>query len=219
MSVDVPGFTSDHILGFLYDCVMAKKPRHCLEIGTFMGRSASVICQALEDIGGDHRLYCVDFYVQKYNPDYLNTRSKKYMINRCGPEIAKLYTDFENLANLEDCFRLTLERKPLMKKYITLLKGNSAALDFATIPAVDFAYIDGDHTYEGVRTDTLKTLSRLNENGMIVFDDYLERFDGVVRFVDLFSKSDTVQFKGQESGDIAFSVGDPESVGHQLAGG
>jgi len=46
LQTDVPGFTNDQILGFLYDCVVTKKPVNCLEIGTFMGRSASVICQA-----------------------------------------------------------------------------------------------------------------------------------------------------------------------------
>lgn len=209
---DIPGFTNNEILGFLYDCVMVKKPVNCLEIGTFMGRSASVICQALEHIGAEHALYCVDFYVQKYNQSYLNTKSKIYMINRCGPEVAKLYTDFDNLKNLEDCFHLTVSRKPLMQKYVKLIKSNSAELDISKIPLLDFAYIDGDHTYDGVRIDTLNVLSRLNPDGMIVYNNYLERFDGVMRLIDELRDLPGIHFEGQEQGNIAFTVSNPKGA-------
>ena len=99
-----------------------------------------------------------------------------------------------------------------MQKYVTLLKGHSAHLDFSTIPMLDFAYIDGDHTYDGVRIDAIKTLSRLNPQGMIVFDDYLERFGGIVRFVDEFSLIEGVKFEGREQGDVAFTISSPNDA-------
>ncbi|CAG0996607.1 hypothetical protein ARNL5_03687 [Anaerolineae bacterium] len=216
-TTDVPGFTNDAILGFLYDAVMWKQPVQSLEIGTFMGRSASVICDALNVLGGDRKLICVDSYHQTYNAAYLERSMMQYMINRCGPEIRRLYTDFDKLQNLEDCFRLTVERHPAMQRRCTLVKGDTKTLDFTRFPFVDLVYIDGDHEYEGVRSDFLNVLTRLKPGGLVIFDDYYEDFPGVMRLVDEATATSGCVYVGNEGQDIGFIIPDPASVRETLS--
>lgn len=212
MPVDVPGFTTERILAFLFDAVMWKKPVSCLEIGTYMGRSSAAICNALNLLGGERSLTCVDSYPQNYSARYLDRPIMQHMINRCGPEIYAVYTDFDRLKTLEDCFHLTLERKPEMKRYCTLVKGDTQNLDFSRLPEVDFAYIDGDHEYAGVRNDLLKTLTRLQPEGLVIFDDYYDDFPGVIRLVDEARQTDMCSYVGREGQDIAFIIPDPKKL-------
>jgi hypothetical protein len=55
-------------------------------------------------------------------------------------------------------------------------------------PKIDFAYIDGWHTYDAVRHDFFATLNLASEKLHILFDDYLESIpaDGVKKFTDEF---------------------------------
>tara|TARA_R110002096_G_scaffold14582_5_gene50738 strand:- start:55606 stop:56325 length:720 start_codon:yes stop_codon:yes gene_type:complete len=54
---------------------------------------------------------------------------------------------------------------------------------------IDFAYIDGDHSYEGVKADLNDIFPKMKEKGIIAFDDY-HRFgwwgDGVLRAIHEF---------------------------------
>lgn len=56
---------------------------------------------------------------------------------------------------------------------IELHKGDSSAV-IETFPDnyFDWIYIDGDHSYEGVKKDIDKSHSKVKENGLLVFNDY-----------------------------------------------
>lgn len=57
---------------------------------------------------------------------------------------------------------------------VSLHEGDSA--DFlATLPdaSLDFAYIDGDHSYAGVRRDIAAIASKMRPGGILAFDDYV----------------------------------------------
>ena len=60
--------------------------------------------------------------------------------------------------------------------------------DFVSqLPAVDFIYIDGNHSYESVRNDIEKSLTKLKTRGIMSGHDYnrkLERLKGVPKAVD-----------------------------------
>lgn len=217
MACDVPGFTNNRILGFIADAVMWRRPTHSLEIGTFMGRSASVICHALNQLGGNRTLTCVDFYVQVYNAEYLERSFMQYMINRCGPEIRDLYTDFGQLNTLEDCFWLTYERHPDMQRHARLIRANSQTLDLSNHEKIEFAYIDGDHSYEGVRCDFLLAASIMTPDALVVLDDFSVDFPGVQRFVNEIRNHSAMRYEGEQDGDIAFTVRDPGEVASYLA--
>jgi hypothetical protein len=53
------------------------------------------------------------------------------------------------------------------------IKHNSQTFDFSTIGKFDLIFIDGDHSYEGVKKDTENAFKSLkNENSIIVWHDY-----------------------------------------------
>jgi predicted O-methyltransferase YrrM len=56
---------------------------------------------------------------------------------------------------------------------IRQLFGDSKTFDYAPyLGKVDFVFIDADHTYDGVKSDTEKAFELLRPGGVIVWDDY-----------------------------------------------
>jgi len=49
---------------------------------------------------------------------------------------------------------------------------------------IDLLFIDGDHSYNGVKNDFLNYYSFVNNNGLIVLDDYCNKYPGIIKFVD-----------------------------------
>jgi len=66
--------------------------------------------------------------------------------------------------------------KEIKEEQVMLHRGASAAVASAFPDAYfDLVYIDGDHSYEGVKQDLEKYIPKVKSNGLIVMDDY---FDG-----------------------------------------
>jgi predicted O-methyltransferase YrrM len=57
---DAPALMAPQERVLLYGLVFALNPRRCLEIGTNRGGSAAITVAALDDIGGDGRIVCID---------------------------------------------------------------------------------------------------------------------------------------------------------------
>lgn len=53
-----------------------------------------------------------------------------------------------------------------------LIKGKSKAVVELVPDKIDFLFIDGDHSYEGVYEDFMSYKNKMNKNGLIVFDNY-----------------------------------------------
>src|SRR5262249_17560032 len=65
---------------------------------------------------------------------------------------------------------------------IIQILSDSATYDFADVECpLDFAYIDGAHSYEYAVVDSVNALLRLRPGGVIIWDDYYHFFPGVVR--------------------------------------
>lgn len=57
---------------------------------------------------------------------------------------------------------------------IEQLTGDSRTFDYTTYEgSIDLVFIDADHTYEFVRSDSLNAMKLLSSRGCIVWDDYL----------------------------------------------
>lgn len=74
--------------------------------------------------------------------------------------------------------------------------------------SVDFAYIDGDHSYEGARADLEAILPKMAVKGVIACDDYHRRGwwkNGVIRAVNAFlgAHSDELRVLAIEGAQIA----------------
>ncbi len=91
----------------------------------------------------------------------------------------------------EHCTSLTLSNKQMQQfnfkstllksanmfnseiKNLTLIEDNSLTYDFSKLGKFDLIFIDGDHTYDGVKSDTNNVFKHLiNENSIIVWHDY-----------------------------------------------
>ena len=62
---------------------------------------------------------------------------------------------------------------------------------FDTTPyreSMDYIFIDGDHSYEGVKNDTEKALQMLRSGGVIVWHDYAAKSPGVLKYLAEFSQ-------------------------------
>lgn len=56
---------------------------------------------------------------------------------------------------------------------LTLIEDNSLTYDFSKLGKFDLIFIDGDHTYAGVKSDTANVFKHLiHENSIIVWHDY-----------------------------------------------
>lgn len=74
---------------------------------------------------------------------------------------------------------------------INLIKGNSFSdetvkeLESALSEKVDLLFIDGDHSYEGVKNDFLKYSKFVKSNGLIILDDFdlTYIYPGIMKFV------------------------------------
>jgi hypothetical protein len=74
-------------------------------------------------------------------------------------------------------------RYPLSRK-IRQLYGDSAAADFQDMRGkVDFVFVDGDHGYDYVRSDTENAFSMLSSKGVIVWHDYGSKWKDVSLFL------------------------------------
>lgn len=72
---------------------------------------------------------------------------------------------------------------------ITQIFCDSRAFD--TTPyreSMDYIFIDGDHSYEGVKNDTEKALQLLRPGGVIVWHDYAAKSPGVLEYLAEFSQ-------------------------------
>lgn len=72
------------------------------------------------------------------------------------------------------------------------IKSNSKnALGRFQDESIDFIYIDGDHSYEGVMND-LQYYSKLKKGGVICGHDYSDSWPGTVKAVNEFFKDKTI---------------------------
>ena len=171
--------------------VAEHKPKHFLEIGVFCGVTARNVCELLEKIHGEKFQYTgVDLFgsdsSNKFNekePNYL--KEQKF-----SNPLKNIYYNFfkkENL-NSEKSVSNFLAK---FSKNVKLLKGNSnKILQNIRLDAVDFAFIDGGHSFETVWNDINNVFKNIKKGGIIICDDYKDAtyITGVQEGVDKFVK-------------------------------
>lgn len=138
-----------------------QKPEHkmqCLEIGSFEGKGSLVIEKTLCS-HKDSQLICIDplenFYVQ-------NNSSLEFWNKVCVGQQQRFLKNTEH------------------SKKILLWKGYSDDM----IPklenfSLDFVYVDGDHSELQVYKDAINVWEKVKPGGIILFDDYLFKKNGV----------------------------------------
>ena len=157
----------------LIEIVGEKKPQHFLEIGVFCGVTSRNICEFLNLLHQGNFTYTgIDLFGDDNNDN--NEKKPEYITQqKFSNPLKHIYYNLylkENLNSLKSV-------KKFLEKFenkINLYKGNSNnVLKDLDIKKIDFAFIDGGHSYQ----TTLNDLETVHQNmkgkkGTIVCDDY-----------------------------------------------
>lgn len=152
--------------GLFFESLIAMNDyKNILEIGTAYATTTKYLCRGAKLTGGT--VYAYDLWETHGLKNQFQQLSSK---NQCDSYL-KSY-GFEN-------FILTkIDSKS--KEFKELVNKNH--------PIIDFAFIDGCHSYDGVKNDFEIVYPKLSQTGMIVFHDTL-RIDGCREFmIDLRTK-------------------------------
>ena len=174
------------------------RPKVFLEVGVFCGVTARNVCELLNTIhSGNFKYVGIDLFGDKANedekvPNYLKKQSFSNPIKNLFYNIILR----ENLNSYESV-------QKFLKKYsknITLIKGNSnKILQHLDMEKIDFAFLDGGHSFETVFNDLNLLFDKisLNKDAIILCDDYddADYITGVKRAVDQFVKEKKLKFE------------------------
>ena len=162
--------------------IKEKKPKNFLEVGVFHGVTSRNVCNLLNSIHGNNFKFTgIDIFTTETNlvEDEFIPKTK------FSNPLKTIY--YKYLIRLDPYSPESV--KKLLKKYknnINIIKGNSNEI----IPEMikekfDYVFLDGGHKYETVLKD-LKSLTQIiQNNGVILCDDYdLTYAPGVKKAID-----------------------------------
>jgi len=173
---------------------------HVIEIGSYCGKSSTVLATALNENLGE-RLFCVDAFPQL--SDWYQNEDKswsfKTLVNGkyvSGCQEATVWDEpFQNAVrptyrecnSLLEIFRKNLAISGQSEK-VTIIHGDSSSLSTRDLKAKSckLIYIDGDHGYNQVALDIQNVKKFLKPNGFICFDDAFSGYVGVDEAIETF---------------------------------
>ncbi len=139
-----------------------------VEIGSFKGKST---CFIAEGIGSRNiRFFCIDPW-------------KDGLMQEKGDEI----------------FNEFLQNTKEYKDRLSILRGFSHEVikEWPTQRKIDFLWVDGDHSYEGIRRDILNWIPLVRKGSFICFHDYRDA-PGVKKAVDELVRNNKIKFVNRE---------------------
>lgn len=134
---------------------LAKRCGGCyLEVGSYLGASSCFIAEGIRKSKKHGRLYCVDTWQNDAMSEGKRNTFQDFLTN-------------------------TNEYKDL----IVPLCGRSVDVAKEFNQLIDFLFIDGDHSYEGVKADVDAWFPKLNDGALVIFHDigWAEGVQKVVR--------------------------------------
>ena len=162
------GNVSLHELVAIASLVSHRQPRVVVEIGTFDGNTT---LQMAANAPADARVFTLDLPPS----------------GACAGEL-----DPQDAAYIADPTRQ--RRKFLGTPHAAKIAqwlGDSATFDFAAAldgRRVDFAFVDGSHGYDYVRSDTERLRLLLADDAVVLWHDYTPVWPGVIRWLDELSR-------------------------------
>ncbi len=156
-----PGSVSPQMGNLLRALILNIEPVTVMEIGAYIGVSTLWIASAMAEYTCKERIHCIDLF-----PDHTDNP----------------WCPGTTLINPKDYIARNL-RNSHLEDLVKFYQGDSqlvidkAAEDFSS--AIDFAFIDGDHSLAGCLADLKKVEPYLNEGGYLLFHDVFPRHCGV----------------------------------------
>lgn len=166
--VSIGGNVSPLELIALMQLVKHWDPQRLLEIGTFDGRTTLNLAA---NSGPQAKVYTLD-------------------LPRAGMESSALPLDAGELDMIDKDRSGTRFSGTDCEKKIVQLFGDSGAYDFTPyFNKIDFAFVDGSHSYEYVLNDSRLMLDIVKKGGLIIWHDY-GWWNGVTRALDELHQND-----------------------------
>ena len=180
------------------DLVKERKPQNFLEIGVFTGVTARNICELLSLINNGKFYYLgIDLFEDfedavstEVVPEFLTNKQ-----NFSNP-LKSLFYNFllrEKLNSLESVSKFLKK----FGKNVELKKGNSLdILKKIDLKIFDKIFVDGGHSYETVKFELSIILKNVNDNCLVICDDYIHaEAIGVKKAVDESVREELYNFK------------------------
>jgi len=182
----------------LVEIVKQKKPNHFLEIGVFCGVTSRNICELLNIIHRGNFTYTgIDLFGDEIE-DNKEVKPSYVTNQKFSNPLKHIYYNLylkENLNSIDSV-------KKFLQKFgnkINLYKGNSnKLLKNLNIKNIDFAFIDGGHSYQ----TTLNDIEVVHQNmkgrkGTIVCDDYQDAsyITDVKKAIDYYVKKENLSLR------------------------
>ena len=172
--------------------IFLSKPKNFLEIGIFQGVTARNICELLYKIHKDDFKYIgvdiFEFDETKKNETIPNINFKNPL-----KQFYYRYIKREKPYSLESVQNLLKK----FKKNIEIFKGDSKSiLPKIDLSEINYVFLDGGHSYETVINDLNNCKIIVENNGVILCDDYdLSYAPGVKKAIDEFVTKEQYDIK------------------------
>ena len=182
----------------LVEIVKQKKPNHFLEIGVFCGVTSRNICELLNLIHRGNFTYTgIDLFGDEIE-DNKEVKPSYVTNQKFSNPLKHIYYNLylkENLNSIDSVKRFLQK----FENKVNLYKGNSnKLLKNLDIKNIDFAFIDGGHSYQ----TTLNDIEVVHQNmkgrkGTIVCDDYQDAsyITDVKKAIDYYVKKENLSLR------------------------
>jgi predicted O-methyltransferase YrrM len=160
----------------LLSIILEKKPKHFLEVGVFCGVTSRNICELLNNIhDGDFSYTGFDLFGEKIDQKLNESEPEYIKTQKFSNPFKHIYYNLllkENLNSIQSIKKFLKK----FKKKINLVKGDTnITLKETDLNKIDFAFIDGGHSYETTYNDlSILYSSMKNKSKTIICDDYLD---------------------------------------------
>ena len=183
----------------LIELILEKKPKNFLEIGVFCGVTSRNICELLNNIHrGDFSYIGFDLFGEKLNQNLNESEPEYIKSQKFSNPLKHIYYNiiFKENLNSKESIEKFLSK---FKTNITLVKGDTnRTLKERDLSKVDFAFIDGGHSYITTYNDLSILYSFMKgRKKTIICDDYMDAsyITEVKKSVDDFVKKNNLKFK------------------------
>lgn len=181
MDIDLQGWGAESLL--FEQLIKLIKPELIIEVGTWKGRSAIYMASLARKLGLTLELVCIDTFLGSWEHWEKGTGTAPVAFRNGRPV---LYEQF--MANV---------MKHGLEGVITPLpldSGNAATLLSMLEVQAGLIYVDADHEYDGVLADLEAYWPLVKPGGVLLGDDFVQEWPGVIRAVCDFSEKVGVHY-------------------------